>query len=50
MTEKELYELEAKVNEKVDRIRNEQLVYLSGVEEGVALMFKAIQDRIQKQG
>ena len=50
MTEKELYEIEAKVNEKVDRIRTEQLVYLSGVEEGVALMFKAIHDSVTKQG
>lgn len=49
MTEKELYELEAKANEKVDRIRTEQQIYLSGVQEGVAIMFAAIQDRIPKQ-
>lgn len=49
MTEKELYDLEAKVNEKVDRIRTEQQIYLNGVQEGIAMMFKAIQDRITKQ-
>ena len=50
MPEKELYEIEAKVNEKVDRIRTEQQIYLNGVQEGIAMMFKAIQDRIPKQG
>ena len=49
MTEKELYELEAKVNEKVDRTRNEQQIYWDGVREGIAMLFAAIQDRITKQ-
>jgi hypothetical protein len=35
MTEKELYEIESKVNEKVDRIRTEQQIYWDGVREGI---------------
>lgn len=50
MTEKELYELEAKVNEKADRIRNEQQIFWNGVQEGIAMMFKEIQDSIIKRG
>ena len=49
MTRNELYELEGKVVQNIDRIKAEQAEYINGVEKGIDLMFRAVRDVLAKE-
>lgn len=49
MTKNELYELESRAYENIERIKREQDAFRRGVEEGIAIMFKTMRDALDKE-